>query len=358
MADTSIGTGHDVTAEQFNEVVFREYLKRLRLAPYMSTDTEAVIHVNEVLEKKPGDAITFNLAEALDGAGVTGASTLEGNEEAMVFYGQRVTVDMVRNGVRIDGKISEQRSPFALRAQMRPALTNWMAQKLEDDAFLAMHSISGTNYASATEGAKDSWASANSDRVLFGAVTSNASGDHSVDLAKVDSTNDILTPEQVSLAKRLAQLADPKIRPIRMIGGEEVYVMFVHPYCARDLKNDSDWQAAQRDARARGDMNPMFTGALGMYDGVILVETDRCPLLSGVGASSIDVAANFLCGAQALLYASASVDGRQKMMMFEERFDYGNKTGVAIESIYGIAKAVFNSKDHGIVTVYSAAVGD
>lgn len=359
MADVTLSTSHAVTAEQFNDQTFQEYLKKQVLAKYMGTSSESMVHVNEDLGKSPGDAITFNLVSQVDGAGISGDSTLEGNEEAFSVYGQRVTVNQYRNAIRLAGKLTEQRSPFSLREQQRPQLVNWMAQKGENDVFSALHTLNGTAYASAAEVAvKDAWLAANSDRVLFGAATSNnASNDHSAALLEIDGTNDILDTDQISLARRLAQLANPKIRPIRLEGGEEIYVMFAHPYCVRDLKASTAWQQAQREAKMRGDMNPIFTGAAGMYDGVVVVETDRISLLSGVGASSIDVAANFLCGAQAVLWAQAGVDG-QKMVMKEDQFDYENQVGVAIASMYGVAKAVFNGKDHGVVTTYSAAVAD
>lgn len=363
MADTTILTSDAITAEQFMDSVFREYRDKLVTRPYMGLTSEFPIQVNQELSKAKGDAITFNLAGALTGAGVTGASNLEGNEEAQTFYGHRVVVDQSRNAVRIPW-MSEMRAPFSVMGEAKPSLTTWMAQTVEDKIFTALSTINGVVYGAASEAQKDAWLADNADRVLFGAATSNnASNDHSSSLANVDGTTDILNVEQISLAKRLAQLASPKLRPIRIDNGEEFFVLFAHPFCVRDLKNSTAWQAAQRDALPRGTDNHIFTGMAGIWDGVIIKETPKVLLLDNVGAASIDVAMNSLCGAQAILFAQGGTPKGYVVDMVEEEFDYGDKTGVAIRSIYGIEKARFkanvtNATQHGVVTVYSAAVAD
>jgi N4-gp56 family major capsid protein len=360
MSETSISTSHAITAEQFNDMAFREYTDKLVLKQYMGTDSEAMIHVNENLSKAPGDAITFNLASQIDGAGVEGESDMEGNEEALVFYGQRVTLQLYKNAVRLGGDLTEQRSPFDIKMEAKPNLTTWLAHKVEDKMFEALASFDGVAYSSATETQKDAFLASNSDRFLFGATTANNAGnDHSTCLSEIDGTTDILKTETISLAKRLAQLADPKIRPIKLMNGEEWYVMFVHPLAARDLKNTDAWKNAQQYARLRGDGNNIFTGALGEWDGVVLVESNKCPLLPDVGnGATVDVAANFLCGSQALLYAQGGFGSKGRVSLTEKLFDYDSKWGCQIKTMFGHAKAVFNSKQHGVVTVYTSAQPD
>jgi len=360
MSDTSITTSHAIAAEQFNDYAFREYVQKIVLKPYMGMSSESVVQVQEILSKAKGDAVTFNLARALSGAGKVSGETMEGSEEAMNFYGHRITLEEYRNAVKDDGTLSRQRTPFELQEEFRPALTTWMAQKLEDKCFEALASISGTVYGSADTTAKNAWNVAQSDRILFGAATSNYSATHATALATIDTSNDQLTTAQISLAKRLAQLSNPIVRPVKIENGEEYYVMFVHNYCARDLKNSDAWKNAQQYARERGLDNPIFTGMLGVWDGVILKETPKCKIITGVGASSSNVAINYLCGAQALLYCQSSYpeNGNSKVVLTEKRFDYDVQQGMQIKSIWAHAKAEFNSKQHGVVSVFSSAVTD
>lgn len=360
MPVTTISSGSDLAVKKWSDLAFREYVDKLVLKPYMDVSPEAVIHIREDLTKEQGDALTFSLAQALDGAGVTGESSMEGAEESQTFYGHRVTMEQYKNAILIGGSMTKRRAPWDIKMEATAALTTWMAQQIEGRAFNRLAAINGTTYGSAAEGDKDSYLASNADRFLFGAaVANNASNDHSSALSQIDGTTDVLTVGQISLAKRLAQMANPKIRPIRIENGEEYYVMFVHPLCARDLKNSDAWQNAQRSGMARGMDNPIFTGMLGMWDGVILKESNKCLLLPDVGdSSSVDVAANFLCGAQALLFAQGGYDGDQRVVMTEKLFDYDEKPGIQIKSTYGMEKAIFNSKQHGVVTVYSSAQPD
>lgn len=365
MAETGISTSHAVAEKKYSADAFLQYLSILHTAKYMGMDENAVIQVKEDLVKGKGDALTFNLLGALSGSGVTGDSTLEGNEESLSVYGQQVVLQQYRNAVREQGQLASKRYPFDIADKFKPALLNWKAQNDEDRIFEAMGAVDGVAYASATTGQKDTWYSNNSDRVLYGATTTNYNATHATALTNVDSTTDVLNTAHLGLIKRIAKMASPKIRPIRLGegSGAEVYVYFAHPYSTRDLKADSNWVNAQKDAMPRGMDNPIFTGALGMYDGVIVVETDKIVLLDNVGASSIDVAQNFLCGAQAVLWAQGGIKGMQ-MKLTESEFDYENQLGCAIASMYGCQQARFAvgasgvNKQHGIVTSFVAGVAD
>lgn len=371
MADVNITTGADVTNEQFQASVFKEYQKKLVTRPYMGMGPSFPIQVAEDLMKRAGDAVTVNLAGALSGSGVTGASTLEGNEEEQSFYGQRIVVDQKRNAVRVPW-MSETRVAFSAMNEGKAGLTDWLAQKVEADIFSALRGINGVAYATATETQKDQWLDDNLDRALFGATSANldtagglgsTGADMSDSLLTIDGTTDVLNTSQITLARRKAQLANPKIRPIRIENGQEYYVLFAHPYAVRDLKADDAWQKAQREAMPRGTNNPIFTGMAGIYDGVIIKETEHAGLITGVGAGGIDVAHSHLCGAQAVILAQAGTRAGFASDLVEEAFDYDDKIGVAIRSVYGIEKAVFKTNDtnptqHGVVSVFSAAVAD
>lgn len=360
MPGSGLDSGSNLAVRQYDDKAFREYADKLVLKPYMGTSQESVIQVKENLNKFPGDQDTFPLRMNLDSDGIEDDADLEGQEEEMVFHDFSVTAKVYKNAVRSKGQLSERRSAFDLKDEAMDALSTWAAQRVENLLFEDFNRINGVVYGAASEAQKDAWASGNSDRVLYGETTGNLTGDNSVDLAKVDGTNDICKVESISLIKRLAQLADPQIRPVKIEGGEEYYVLFLHPLAARDLKNSSAWQQAQREAQARGTDNPIFTGMLGMWDGVIIKESKKVLLLDNVGASSIDVAANVLCGAQALVMEHVSLPMRpkSKMVLQEELFDYGSRWGVAAFMGIGHGKAVFNSKDHGVATYFSAAVAD
>ena len=123
-------------------------------------------------------------------------------------------------------------------------LKNWAANKLRRDIITSLGAITADGnvqitYAAATAGQRNTWLVNNADRVLFGISKANAvSNVYATSLATVDNTADKMTAAQLTLAKRLARTANPKIRPIRINNDEEWYVVFVPSLVFRDLMLD------------------------------------------------------------------------------------------------------------------------
>lgn len=348
--------------EQWEKGFFVEYVRKNRFNRYMGKSENSIIQTIMTLSKRPGADITVALVTRLTGAGVTGDNTLEGNEEALGNYGHQVTINQRRHAVAI-GHMEQKRSQINMLNAAKVQLRTWAMEQLRDDIIRAMKSpnVDGTtSYASSTQTEKDTWLTANTDRVLFGELKSNQSaGDHSASLDAIDSTNDVLKPAIVSLARRMARDADPHIRPVRVGEDEEWFVMFCNPWAFRDFKNNSTYQQAAREAELRGKNNPLFRDGDLVWDGVILREipenTSEGDLVLGGSSGTVDVAANFLCGAQSILVAW----GEKTKAIFDER-DFQNIQAVGVKEMLGVEKAtlVDNDTQHGMVTVYTAGVGD
>ena len=295
MALTTARTG--LTPQLWDDKFFMEYVRENRFKRYMGTDENSIIHLKEELTKKRGDRVTFAAVNKLVGAGVTGNTTLEGNEEDLDSRSMAVTIAPLRHAVALT-EWDEQKSAIDLRNAGKTALKLWMMEKMRNSIISALGSINGVAYGDASEAQKDAWLVDNADRVLFGALKSNASSnDHSTSLATIDNTDDKLSPGIGRLAKRIAQNASPAIKPIRINGDEEWFVMFCGPQSFRDLSANSEMQTLNRDARARGLDNPLFTGGDLVADGIIYREI---PEITAVSNGTIDCNPNYLCGAQAL----------------------------------------------------------
>ena len=351
MSDSSFDSGLQV--DQWSAKYLKEYVRASQLKPLMGKTPNAPIQLIEDLGKKPGDDITVPLVTRLSGSGITGDSTLEGNEEALGNYGHKITVDQLRNAVRV-GHMANKKGPFDLLEAAKPMLKLWSMDKLRSAVLDALGSANvdgATAYASCNETQKDAWLAANADRVLFGAAKSNNDGnDHSASIDDVDKTNDTLTASVVSLAKRMAKAADPHIRPIRVDGKGEWYVMLAGSYPFRDLKTDlkGEFEAAG----VRGRDNPLFTDGDLIWDGVIIKEIPEIGVITGVGAASADVGMNYLLGAQAVGLAWG-----ERPHPISETSDYGNLRCVGVAEIRGVEKLMFNSVQN-MVTVLTAAVAD
>jgi hypothetical protein len=368
---------------KFRRNVITDFLRRSRLDPFMGDSSTSVI-VRMADLQADGKQIDVPLVTQMTGAGV-GAGTLRGNEEALDSYGFPVFADWARNAVA-NNRASNKESSFNVRSTARDLLRGWGRRVVRDDLVDMMLSIptaaaqagrfsspgnrvNGIKWSAATTGNKNSWVTANYDRVLFGSVISNYSTTFATAAANVDSTNDKMTAAVGSLAKALAQQSGvdpnnpgvyngrPKITPWEIDElDEEMYVCFIGSRAMRDLKADPTMYQANRDARAREGnptkTNPIFTGGALIYDGVLYKEipeiTQRL-LLKGIGASSIDVEPFFLCGQAAFAYAT----GQMPRPTTLEDGDYDFVTGLGIEAQYGVGKVAKAPQN-----VASATVGD
>jgi N4-gp56 family major capsid protein len=360
MADTQAASG--LTPEQWDDQFFTEYFQENRFRREMGSDSSSIIQVKEDLSKKKGDRVTIALVNRLSNSAVTGSSTMEGNEEDMTSRSHSITVDKYRNAVRV-AEIEEQYSAISLRKAGKAVLKDWSLEFDRDQVIAALASINGVAYGTASEAQKDAWLVDNADRVLFGAAKSNnSSNDHSASLANIDNTADKATTGALALMKRIALSAGPKIRPVMDKGnGKRMYVAYCGSLTFRDLRDNSTLQQAQREVGLKMENSRLFEGGDLLWDNIIIKEIDDIAVLTGVGAGSIDVAPLYLCGQQALGYGIA-----RRWRSNEETFDYGDKHGVEISQIYGVNKLRFgtgagdtdDTKDHGIVTGFFAAVAD
>lgn len=359
MADTTVATG--LTVQQWDDKFWKEYVRENRFNPYMGKDENSIIQVKDKLTTKKGKYDTFALVNRLVGDGMTGSQTMMGNEEDLTSRSFRVAVNKIRNAIKV-AEIDEQYSAIDLRDAGRAMLKLWIMEQTRDQIISALGSINGTAYASADATARNAWLADNADRVLFGAAKSNnAANVHATCLANIDNTSDKMTSTSLSLLKRMAQTCNPKIRPHVTKKDEEWFMVFAPSLCFRDFAQDAAIQQANREARARGIDNPLFTGGELLWDGMVIREIPEISVLSGVGAGSIDVAPVYLCGAQAIAWAWA-----RRTRTVEETTDYKDKVGLEISEIRAIEKMIYgtgnadtdDTKDHGVATAYFAAVAD
>jgi N4-gp56 family major capsid protein len=335
---------------------------------FMGPDQNNVVQVNRDLMKQKGDTETFGLVARLAGFGVTGDDELEGQEESMNSFSEQVLIDQIRNAVRLKGKLDAQKVVYDQISVARENLRTWMKEFMAQQLFLKLGGVTNTTLTDVNGivvGTRALWSNTpdfipDADEAYTGtrARYLNAGG---VSTASLTSANK-LTLDTITDAATKATLANPKLQ--RISGeGEDFYVMYVHPLCARDLRKSSDWKTAQEYAKQRSDNNPVFRGALGFWSNVLILENEFVPWLDTAVAGNsfrgaatgtdcaVNVARNLLCGRQAVLVAEAS----NPEALVVEQFDYKNKDGVAANFIGGCQKPIFNSKEFGVIAVDAAA---
>lgn len=340
---------------------------------FAGTGSNAMVQrITELTKSEKGTKANLTLLADMTGDGTVGDYTLEGSEEALRSFDLDINLDQLRFANRLSGRLADQKSVVNFRETSRDALAYAMADRIDQLAFLTLAGIPYTQKNNNAARNVGTTGQNLGDLEFAGDVTPptlNRSVRTDIDSSVatlVDSTDATLTgnfAETASAAMasgdklayghivELKTLAKERyIRGIRGAGNEEVYHMFVHPRQMADLKLDTDFLTAVRNAGTRGPSNPFFTGHNGlMVDGVMVHEFRHVPTNLGSvsnvhGGSSISAAAALFCGAQALAMADIGLPE-----VVEETFDYGNQHGISIGKIFGLRKPKYQSDHHGSV---------
>ena len=378
MAETILATASE--RQIWISKYFQEYVRQSRFMPYMTNadiNKGGIILTRFEMQEEAGRVINIPFIGRLKSQGVTGASVLDGSEEDLTNYNCPITIDWRRNGVRVP-KSTQFRTEINLLNAARDALVVWESEKIRDDIIRALCmpvvDTAGTCVAweNTTVAQQNTWVTNNVDRVLFGSLKSNYSATLATAFGNVANTVKA-SVANISLAKRIAKLADPRIRPFRATAGDgrEFFVCFHGARTFRDLKADTTMVTANTQARARESLgmedNPIFQDGDLVYDGVIHREVpeidDYCGGLTminsgtsftGTGGSAGDIRPIFLCGGGSVGIAW----GQEPTPRTDNLKDYGFRPGVAIEELLGVKKINFNGIQNGIVTMFVAAAAD
>lgn len=356
MALSTVQTNNKLV--KYTQEINREYVRENMFSPYMGEAVNSIIRLRMEL-KNGGEQMNIPVVGRLTAA-PKGSGTLVGNEEKIDNYGMRLWLDWARNAVTAN-KAEKQRDSADIFGQAKPLLSDWGKELQRDEiiaALMALPSesqpanlgsdagqrVNGLMYDEATAGQRNTWNADNSDRVLYGNSTANYNATHATALGNVDTTNDTFTANNLSLLKRIAKNAVPKIRPFKTKDGYEYFVAFCGTNPFRDLKADLkviNYSARAREGRGM-DNNPLFQDGDQIYDGVIVREVPEISqfvsnvwtTLKTAGAASARVEPVFLCGQQALAMAW----GQMARPTFRKEDDYGFIAGTGIEMAYGVGK--------------------
>jgi len=367
-ADTKVGYSKEITRQAMAKSKVKPFIAR------SSNDMTSIIksHTQTCTQ---GNIVAITLADELVESGATGNVTLNASSEELKEIKQFMKVDSYQHSVPSTGNVVTQRTANDFKSKAKSALTNWETRKF-DRTFFHLMSADCTNIV--------------------------ACGHHSDANTTNIETADILTTSDVEEAKRRAELGEdangngvPPLVPIHTSTNEnlgyyedvEYFVMLVGTNSARNIKTDPNWAEARKDAAERGKTNPIFTGALGFWDGVLLLpaktDTERnsgvvtsntkfkgfgsvkkSDLSIYAGKDSQETEVNLFLGAGA---AQIVVD------MGVSYYDYPAQDDVrrmvaAVDRVFGMAKtkfsasandgiledSIFDGKDYGVIAVVAS----
>jgi len=284
------------------------------------------IVIKRELLTQPGDIIHISRISNLTGTGVQGQSTLRGNEEQLSLSEVQVTPQWYRHAVASTGKAMKQINQD-FRMKVTPGLSYWMAKKMDTSMWTAAQGTAACGFENS-------------------AITIIYANDaESADTLDSADTFSVSTIRQA--AARLAANDIERISIPGMPAGEGYYLCFIHPYQAYNLKADTEWIENHRNASERGRDNPLFTGALGEIDGVIVHETTQCGRVQNGNTPAVYYSVAVMVGKEALCR------GMNKDVSWSEQMDdYDFVQGIGIAAAW--QDKVLSS--NAIIQIYSAAV--
>lgn len=345
-----------------NALTNKLYSKKLAIAAIAGTyidkftgkDDESAFQMVEEASKAAGDQITCGLAVNLVGDGVLGSDPLEGNEESITTYDDALILNELKHAVRVAarGTISQQRVPYNLRDLALKKLSKWWMEKKDE---WAANQLTGNTAISDVRrtGLQAAIVPDAAHRIIAGGQVSDAAL----------TSADLFHLGLIDIAVEKAKTLDPLIRPI-MVGGQPFYICFLHPHQVTDLRTAAtsagSWYDIQARALEGGEIagNPIFTGALGVYNQTIIHEWSRLPLGVNVAgtASVASTRRAAFCGAQSLWLGYGQDHGPSRYKWVEKLWGYDEQLGVSGSCIGGVKKADFNSADYGAITISTYAV--
>lgn len=321
------------------------------------------------LESDAGDTVTVDLLMPMRMEPVIGAETLDGKEEALRYYTDRIVIDQVRGGADLGDRMTRKRTMRDLRQDALGAMTEWWSRLFDELYFIYLSGARGVNSGYL-------W-SANNPFFTVNPLTAPDS-QHQMYAGTATSKATITNAMGMDL-----RLVDRLVARAETMGGdgtdelsmlpcnvedEDKYVMLMHTYQADALKSSAStgqWLDIQKAAAAaQGQRSPIFTGAMGEYNGVVLHKHRNVIQFSDYGAgANLPAARALFLGSQAGLVAFGSPSGgpasdRRRFDWSEEVKDHGDKVKIGSNAIFGVKKATYKSRDGSVTRDFGVMAVD
>jgi N4-gp56 family major capsid protein len=325
-------------------------LKKISWTGLVGKRSDALIQWKDGLSKKPGDTETIGLRMQLTNAPKTSSDVVENNEQTLTLYDTSYSIDEVVDAVKFKNVIDRQRVTFDMRDEAKAALADQLANAWDTSFFNQIAGFNETGLAATFRGNNAVNAPSTNRFLLVGAPTNTAETD-------LDS-GDPLTLDYIDYCVEYAKTSSPQIRPANISGFDEpLYVFFIHPFQNTQMRAaDTRWDKTMRDAMQGGitNKNPLITGACGIWNRTLIVESNRVPTGLNSGVALPEVYRAIFCGAQTAVMGWGRLGGDpNRFRWVEKQFDYDREYGVMAGFLGGLSKLIFNGEDFGCIVVSS-----
>ncbi|WP_213956341.1 N4-gp56 family major capsid protein [Variovorax sp. dw_954] len=303
------------------------------------------------LESGAGDEVTVDLLMPMNMEPLIGDQVLDGKEQQLKYFTDRIRIDQVRGGADLGSRMTKKRTLRNLRQDAKRVSTDWWKRLQDELYFIYLSGSRGT-------GGGFVWSAGNPiftvnpltapdtmHQMYGGTATSKAS------VTSADTMKLRVIDKAVAKAETMGGDGSDELSmiPVSVEGGDH-YIALMHTFQADALRQDAGtggWLDIQKAAAAaEGARNPIFTGAMGMYNDVVLHKHRNVIRFADYGAgANLPAARALFLGSQAALVAYGDNETGTRFNWTEETKDHGNSVAIGTNAIMGVKKATYKSKD-------------
>ena len=262
----------------------------------MGKDSRLPIQRMDDLESDAGDEVAYDLLMPMNMEPVVGDETLDGKEQPLKYYTDKLRIDQVRGGADLGSRMTRKRTLRNIRTDAKRVMTDWWKRLYDELFFIYLSGARGTQTGyiwpvNSAFFAVNPITAPDSAHMMYGGVaTSKAS------MVNTDAFDLRLIDRAVAKAETMGGDGTDEISMLPLeIDGEERYVALMHTFQFDAMKSNTatgQWLDIQKAAAAaQGAKNPIFTGAEGMYADTILHKHRNV-----IGFSDYGAGANGLAG--------------------------------------------------------------
>jgi N4-gp56 family major capsid protein len=311
------------------------------------------------------DNILIPFLKNLTGEPVYGDTVLKGTGEELTMRWLRAYINQERKAViKRTGKMAEQRAKlYKLYEEAKPALALWFSRVTNVEFFRAIYEGASANLTAAqtVDGVGLVKRYHPNFYYLSAASTISAVGTEGKTKTAAELNTAVTNVDTYEICASVLRKLRTKcinlhIPPIYTADGNPFFVLVAHPDQVNNLKADSDYKTAQRDAFT-GKMldSPELSGAVGYYEGFAIFEEylgargwdDSNEHFFGTTIATAFEPTTITDNACALVLGSGAIGIAEprKLHYTNEEDDHGNIIEIGGARIYGINRADFGAED-------------
>jgi N4-gp56 family major capsid protein len=296
------------------------------------SESRKPIQMIDDLESGAGDEVTFDLLMPMSMEPRIGNQTLDGHEQDMKYYTDKLRIDQVRGGVNAGGRMTQKRTLRNIRQDAKRLMKDWWVRLLDELYFIYLSGTVGNGL---------------STRLVPATSLASITSSDAMTLRLVDKA--------VAKAETMGADGSDELSMVKCnVDGVESYVLVMHTWQFDAMKSTTStgqWLDIQKAAAAaEGRKNPIFKGNVGEYNGVVMHKHRNVIRRSDAGAgSNLPAARALFLGAQAAVISYGDNGGGARYKWTEETKDHGNQVAIGSYAIMGIKKSTYTSKDSSVV---------